>query len=54
MGVVAPPEKKETDSKQEVSVNFIAQDSTAIDRASLDNEVIKLWDLDSLGLYKGM
>ena len=41
---------RETDNKQEASVNFIAQDSVAIDRASLENEVTKLWDLDSLGI----
>ena len=45
-----PLKRRETDSKQEVSVNFIAQDSVAIDRASLENEVSKLWDLDSLGI----
>ena len=45
-----PLKRKEADSKQEVSVNFIAQDSTAIDRGRLENEVNKLWDLDSLGI----
>lgn len=45
-----PLKRKESDSKQEVSVNFVAQDSVAIDRASLESEVSKLWDLDSLGI----
>ena len=45
-----PLKRKESDSKQEVSVNFIAQDSAAIERASLESEVSKLWDLDSLGI----
>ncbi len=45
-----PLKRKETDSKQEVSVNFVAQDSIAIDRGRVENEVSKLWDLDSLGI----
>ena len=34
-----PLKRRETDRKQEVSVNFIAQDSAAIDRASLEVEL---------------
>ena len=41
------------DSVQEVAVNFIAQDSVALDRANLDREVSRLWDLDSLGIKSG-
>ena len=35
---------------QEVSVNFISQDSAGLDKASLDREVSRLWDLESLGI----
>ena len=37
-------------SVQEVSVNFISQDSAGLDKASLDREVSRLWDLESLGI----
>ena len=45
-----PLRKKEPDSKQEVVVNFVAQDSVAIVSDSLESKVGKLWDLDSLGI----
>lgn len=45
-----PLKRKESDSRQEVSVNFVAQSSVAIDRDSLESEVRKLWDLESLGI----
>jgi len=35
-------------SRQEALGNFIGQDSVAFDRASLDNEIHKLWDLESI------
>ena len=38
------------DSKQEVVVNFVAQDSVAIASDSLQSTVGKLWDLDSIGI----
>ena len=38
------------DSKQEVVVNFVGQDSVAIASDSLQSTVGKLWDLDSLGI----
>ena len=37
-------------SVPEVSVNFISQDSAGLDKASLDREVSRLWDLESLGI----
>ena len=46
MGVVRPPERQDVDSRQEV----IGQDSIAFDRASLDSEIHKLWDLESIGI----
>lgn len=33
-----------------MSVNFISQDSAGLDKASLDREVSRLWDLESLGI----
>ena len=45
-----PLKRRDVDSRQEVSVNFIAQDSVAFDRASLDSEINKLWDLKSIGI----
>ena len=46
MGVVRPPERQDVDSRQEV----IGKDSIAFDRASLDSEIHKLWDLESIGI----
>ena len=37
-------------SVQKVSVNFISQDSAALVKASLDRDVGRLWDLESLGI----
>ena len=34
-----PLKRQDVDSRQEVSVNFIGQDSAAFDRASLDSEI---------------
>ena len=34
-------------SVQEVSVKVISQDGAGLDKASLDPEVSKLWDLES-------
>ena len=45
-----PQKRQDVDSRQEVSVNFIGQDSVAFDRASLDSEIHKLWDLESIGI----
>lgn len=45
-----PLKRKESDSRQEVSVNFVAQSSVAKDRDSLESTVRKLWDLESLGI----
>ena len=45
-----PLKRKPSDSKQEVSVNFVSQNSVAIDRANLESAVSKLWDLESLGI----
>ena len=45
-----PLRKKEPDSRQEVVVNFVAQDNIAIASDSLESTVGKLWDLDSLGI----
>lgn len=45
-----PLKRREADSRQEVSVHFIAQDSVALERASLDSEINKLWDLESIGI----
>ena len=45
-----PLKRKASDSKQEVSVNFVSQNSVAIDRANLESAVSKLWDLESLGI----
>ena len=45
-----PLRKKELDSKQEVVLNFVAQDSIAIASDSLESTVGKVWDLDSLGI----
>ena len=45
-----PLKRQDVDSRQEVSVNFIGQDSVAFDRASLDSEIHKLWDLESIGI----
>ena len=46
----SPLRGKEPDSKQEVVVNFVAQDSIAIARDSLESTIGKLWDLESLGI----
>ena len=43
-----PLKRQDVDSRQEVSVNFIGQDRVAFDRASLNSEVRKLWDLKVL------
>ena len=40
--------RQDVDSRQEVLVNFIGQDSVAFDRVSLDSEIHKLWDLESI------
>ena len=48
-----PLERKASESKQEVSVNFVPQNSVAIDRANLESAVSKLWDLESLGIKAG-
>ena len=48
MGIVLPPKKKRV--RREVSVNFVAQNSVAKDRDSLESTVRKLWDLESLGI----
>lgn len=45
-----PLKRKESDSRQEVPVNFVAQKSVAIDRDSLESTVTSLWDLESLGI----
>jgi len=37
-------------SSQEVSVSFVGQDSVDLDKASLDLEISRLWDLESLGI----
>jgi len=47
-----PLKRKASDSKQEVSVNFVSQNSVAIDRANLESAVSKLWDLESLGISR--
>lgn len=41
---------EEPDSKQEVVINFVAQDSRAIASDSLESTVGKLCDLESLGI----
>ena len=45
-----PLKRRGVDSQQEASVNFVRLDSAALYRASLDSEVSKLWDLESLGI----
>ena len=45
-----PLRKKELDSKQEVEVNFVAQDSIAIASDSLESTVGYVWEFDSLGI----
>ena len=53
MGVIGSPKKRYEFSEasvQEVSVNFISQDSAGLDKASLDREVSRFWDLESLGI----
>ena len=45
-----PLRGREPDSKQEVVVNFVAQDSIAIVSDRLESTVGKLWDLESLGI----
>ena len=35
-------------SSQDVSVNFVGQDSVDLDMASLDRQISRLWDLESL------
>ena len=45
-----PLRGKEPDSKQEVVVNFVAQDSITIASDSLKSTFGKLWDLESLGI----
>ena len=37
-------------SSQDVSVNFVGHDSVDLDKASLDLEISRLWDLESLGI----
>ena len=43
----SPLRVKEPDSKQEVVVNFVVQDSIVIASDSLQSTVIKLWDFES-------
>lgn len=45
-----PPKRPCANSQQQASVNFVAQDGAAFERASLDSEIIQLWDLESLGI----
>ena len=45
-----PLKRKGLDSQQEVSINFVARDSVAIVKDSLDSAVSQLWDLESLGI----
>ena len=45
-----PLRRQDANSQWEVSVNVVAQDSVALDRASLDSEVSRFWDLKSLGI----
>ena len=37
-------------SSQDVSVNFVGHDSVDLDKGSLDLEISRLWDLESLGI----
>lgn len=50
MGIIGPPKRKGSNSEQEVSVNFVAHDSAAIVKDSLEGAVNQLWDLESLGI----
>lgn len=50
MGNIGPPKRKGSNSEQEVSVNFVAHDSVAIVKDSLEGAVNQLWDLESLGI----
>lgn len=45
-----PLKRKGSNSEQEVSVNFVAHDSLAIAKDSLEGAVNQLWDLESLGI----
>ena len=45
-----PLRRKGSDSKQEVSVNFVAHDSFAIVKDSFNSAVSQLWDLERLGI----
>ena len=45
-----PLKRKGLDSQQEVSLNFVARESVAIVKDSLESTVSQLWDQGSLGI----